>query len=238
MQLTVREVSKYLNVPESTVTRWIRQRGLPAQHVGGQYRFNRAELLEWATTNKVKVSLELFEQTDNDAEPVPTLSEALKAGGIVYGLQVDTKESALAAVVKMLPLPDGVDRELLLRLFLAREASASTAIGDGIAFPHVRNPIVLHVARPLITLCFLEKPVNFGALDGNPVHVLFTLVSPTVRCHLQLLARLTFALHDPRFRGVVMRRAPADEILREARRVATVLDVSAPTQPRNSEPRP
>ncbi len=36
MQLTVREVSKFLNVSESTVTRWIKQRGLPAEHVGGQ----------------------------------------------------------------------------------------------------------------------------------------------------------------------------------------------------------
>ena len=44
---------------------------------------------------------------------------------------------------RTVPLPEGVDREFLLHLFLAREASASTAIGDGIAIPHVRNPIAL-----------------------------------------------------------------------------------------------
>ena len=42
--------------------------------------------------------------------------------------------------MQILPLPDDVDRELLLHLFLAREASASTAIGDGIAIPHVPTP--------------------------------------------------------------------------------------------------
>ncbi len=47
-----------------------------------------------------------------------------------------------------LPLPEAIDRDLLLRLFLAREALASTAVGDGIALSHVRNPIVLHVSRP------------------------------------------------------------------------------------------
>ena len=70
---------------------------------------------------------------------------------------------------------------------MARESLGSTGIGDGIAIPHVRNPIVMHIPRPTITLCFLEHPIDFGALDGQPVHTLFTIVSPTVRAHLHLL---------------------------------------------------
>jgi PTS system nitrogen regulatory IIA component len=132
----------------------------------------------------------------------------------------------LRSLVEVLPLPEGIDRELLLRLFLAREASATTAIGDGIALPHVRNPIVLHVSRPLVTLGFLEQPVDFGALDGKPVYVLFSLVCPTMRSHLQALARLSHALHDTDFKAVVLRRGPPSEILREARRVEDTLQGS------------
>jgi PTS system nitrogen regulatory IIA component len=121
--------------------------------------------------------------------------------------------------VQVLPLPDGVDRELLLRLFLAREASASTAIGDGIAIPHVRNPIVLHVARPAVTLAFLSQQVDFGALDGKPVHVLYSIVSPTNRSHLQQLSRLSFALHYGKHRQTVARQAAREEILQEVHRV-------------------
>ena len=138
------------------------------------------------------------EQTMNRS---PSLVAALEAGGIFHGIKNSDKEHALRALVATLPLPDGVDRELLLRLFLAREASASTAIGDGIALPHVRNPIVLHVMQPMVTLCFLEHPVDFGALDGKPVHVLFSLVCPTVRSHLQILSRLSFALQDEKFKA-------------------------------------
>ena len=119
----------------------------------------------------------------------------------------------------MLPLPEGIDRELVLHLFRAREASASTAIGDGIAIPHVRNPIVLNVSLPTLTLAFLERPVDFGALDGNPVHVLFSMISPTNRSHLQLLSRLSFALHDERLRKAVARQAAHEEITAELRRV-------------------
>src|SRR6516165_10177192 len=122
MQLTVRDLTRFLNVTESTVTRWIKQRGLPAHLVAGHYRVNRAELLEWATANKINVSPELFDHLEADAEPVPTLAEALEAGGIHYQVQDTNKEAALRGLIQVLPLPDGVDRELLFRLFLAREA--------------------------------------------------------------------------------------------------------------------
>ena len=219
MQLTIRDVTHFLAVSESTVSRWIKRRGMPAQYVGGQFRFNRAELLEWATANQIKVSLQMFDQLEADSQPPPTLSEALQAGGIFYGLHDTDKPGACAALVDVLPLPEGIDRELVLRLFLAREASASTAIGDGIAIPHVRNPIVLHVSRPTVTLAFLKLPVDFGALDGKPVHVLFSMISPTNRSHLQLLSRLSFALHDEQLRKAVNRHAPQEEIMQEVRRV-------------------
>jgi PTS system nitrogen regulatory IIA component len=216
-----------LDVGESTVTRWIRQRGLPAQFVGGQYRFNRAEVLEWATANQINVSPEMFDHVETEDEPSPNLAQALEAGGIFYRFQDTSKDRVLRALVSVLPLPDGADRELLLRLFLAREAAASTAIGGGVALPHVRNPIVLRVVRPLVTLCFLDKPVDFGALDGEPVRVLFSLVCPTMRSHLQMLARLSHALHDAQFKDVIMRQGTREEILREAQRVEAALAAPA-----------
>ena len=223
MQFTVRDIGRFLNVNESTVTKWIRQRGLPAQHVGGQYRFNRAEVLEWATANQIKVSPEMFDDLEAEDEPTPNLALALEAGGIFYGLQDTSKGRVLRALIAVLPLPDGADRALLLRLLLAREAAASTAIGGGVALPHVRNPIVLQVARPLVTLCFLEKPVDFGALDGEPVRILFSLICPTMRSHLQMLARLSHALYDAQFKEVIMRQGSREEILREAERVEAAL---------------
>ena len=50
----------------------------------------------------------------------------------------------------------------------------------------------------MATLCFLEHPIEFGALDGQPVHTLFTIVSPTIKAHLHLLSRLAFALRSRR----------------------------------------
>ncbi|MBI4516613.1 MAG: PTS sugar transporter subunit IIA [Deltaproteobacteria bacterium] len=224
MQLTVRDVSGLLKVSEKTIYRWISQGILPAYRVNDQYRFNRAELLEWATSRKMNVSPDLFAEPESHATPLPGLVEALQAGGIFYRVDGGDKESVLRAVVEHMRLPEEVDREFLLRVLLAREALQSTGIGDGIAIPHVRNPIVLHVLRPMIALCFLERPVEFGALDGKPVFALFSLISPTVRAHLRLLSRLSFALNDAGFKEAILRQASRDEIVTQARRVEAALE--------------
>jgi PTS system nitrogen regulatory IIA component len=227
LKLLVKDAARLLEVSEKTIYRWISQGVLPAYRVNEQYRFNRAELLEWATSRKMNVAAEVFDEPESNAAPIPGLVEGLQAGGIFYRLGGSDKESVLRAVVEHMRLPEEVDRDFLLRVLLAREALQSTGIGDGIAIPHVRNPIVLHVSRPMITLCFLEKPIDFGALDGKPVHVLFSLVSPTVRAHLRLLSRLSFALHDPAFKKAVTQQASRDEILEAARQVEADLDRGA-----------
>lgn len=83
----------------------------------------------------------------------------------------------------------------------------------------------------MITACFLERPVDFGALDGRPVHALFTLISPTVRAHLHLLSRLSFALRDPAFKDAVVRQASREEILAAAESCEAKLDRSASPKP-------
>ena len=233
MQLVVKDVARLFNVSEKTVYRWIDQGILPAYRINDQYRFNRAELLEWATSRRMNVSPDIFAEPESSATPLPSLVEALQAGGIFYRIGGTEKESVLRAVVETLRLPEEVDREFLLRVLLARETLESTGIGDGIAIPHVRNPVVLHVARPLITLCFLEHAVEFGALDGKPVSIVFSLISPTVRAHLRLLSRLSFALQDPRFKAVLQRQSARDEIFAEAHRIEAGLKHAAtPTKRR------
>jgi PTS system nitrogen regulatory IIA component len=228
MTLTVKDVAGLLNISEKTVYRWIDERKLPGYRLSGQYRFNRAELLEWATANRINVSPRIFEEPESKSRPLPELSDAVEAGGVYYRLAGANKPAALRNVVEVLRLPDQVDREFLLQVLLAREALESTAIGDGIAIPHVRNPIVLHVPQPMVTLCFLERPVDFGALDGLPVHALFTLISPTVKAHLHLLSRLAFALRNADFKALVLRQAGRDEILEAARRISDTLRRAAP----------
>jgi len=217
MQLGVHDVARILNVSEKSIYRWIKQGQLPAYRINDQYRFNQVEILEWANEQKINVSTEIFQIPDTSDKLMPGLADAIEAGGIFYRLVGNDKQAVLRSVVDVMKLPPDMDRNFLLQVLLAREAMASTGVGDGIAFPHVRNPIVLLVNQPAICLCFPEKPVDFGAIDNKPVDTLFTLVTPSVQIHLYLLSKLASALRDAGFRDALKRQLSPDKILATVR---------------------
>jgi len=86
----------------------------------------------------------------------------------------------------------------------------------------------MHILRPMVTLCFLEQAIEFGALDGQPVHTLFTIVSPTIRAHLHLLARLGFALRQPAFVEVIAKQGSRDAVLGASQSVDQSIPPPAP----------
>lgn len=219
MQLSIKDAAGIFSVSEKTIYLWIKQKELPACQVSGEYRFNRAELLEWATERKVSVSNEILSEAAYAENRAVRLDEALRLGGISHHVGGTDKSSVLRSVVDLMPMPADLDREFLYEMLLARESLGATAIGDSIAIPHVRHPIVLHLPHPSTTLCFLEHPIDFGAVDGLPVDILFILASPTVRAHQLLLSKLAYALKDPVFKTLLTRKGTCEEILREARRV-------------------
>lgn len=233
MDLTVRDAAALFNVSESRIYGWIHEDDLPTREVNGQQYFNRTELLEWATIRRVKFSPDLFRDPSRGTAASEGLVDALQLGGIVPGVAGADKREVLREVVNRMPLPEGFERSILLQLFLARESAASTAIGDGIAIPHPRQPLVLPVGRPTLTICLLDRPVDFGASDGQPVHTLFVLVSPTIRAHLRMLARIACLLREGSFRALLKRRGSPEEILHEVKRVEEtfVNDSAQPREP-------
>jgi PTS system nitrogen regulatory IIA component len=212
MMLTVKDVAEFLSVSEKTVYRWISHKDIPAYKLGETYRFNKVELLEWATSKRIKVSYKIFDDEKADAESY-TLSKVIESGGIYYHVAGDTKEAILESIVKIMNLPDDIDREFLLEALMARESLGSTAIGDGLAIPHVRNPIIFHIDKPIISLCFLENPIDFDALDKKPVDTIFTIISPSIKIHLNILSRLSFFLRTPEFRVAIKSSSSRQDIL-------------------------
>jgi PTS system nitrogen regulatory IIA component len=212
MELTAKDAARLLSVPEATVYQWFRNGTLPSYRVKDKYRLNRVELLEWATARNIKVSPDIFRQ-NGIKPPELLLTNALQRGGVIEDLACTDKPSALKAVCDLLPLPAKVSREELHSVLVAREVLCSTGIGHGVAIPHPRGPIVLGIPEPQVTLAFLQQPIDYGALDHKPVHILFVIVSTTVRVHLLLLSHLMYALQDAEFRTLLDVRAKQAELL-------------------------
>lgn len=214
MKITTGEVAKFLNMSENRIYHLIQHQEIPFQKINEDYLFNRVELLEWATSRGIAVSPDLFSDQDMQEEELPRLSDSIRQGGILYSVPGNNKTEVLQSIVNRLPLNEHINKPFLFQTLIARESLGSTGIGDGIAIPHVRNPLVLQVEKPIIGLCFLENPIDFKAIDGKPVHTIFTIISPTVRIHLHLLSRISYMLKQKEFLEVLNKRGTSEEILR------------------------
>jgi PTS system nitrogen regulatory IIA component len=212
MHLKVSVAARLLDVDADTVLRWIKEKGLPAYRLRDQYYVNSVELQEWALANHLRMAPPPEE--DSRGGPAADLIGALERGGVHDDVIGATRDEVLASVVRLPGIPDRVDRDTLLQLLLAREMLGSTGVGGGIAIPHPRTPLVLDVEMPSVAVaCYLPKPIDFKAVDGKPVWMLFLMLSPTIQDHLRLLAQLSWALHDAALRRLLEQRAPLDALL-------------------------
>lgn len=217
MELTINDIVKIFAVSEETVNNWIEKKDMPCIKANEQYRFNYIELLDWALEEKIQLTPEVLTLGEQENHEAGILYQAIKNGHIHYDIPGDNREEVLRSVVDVLPLPPKLNKKALWQMLIAREKLLSTGTGNGIAIPHVRNPVVLHVDQPSVTLCFLKKPVDFKAIDGKPVFILFTLLSPSVKKHLAILSRLAFCLQNTKLREYLHDKASAEQILAEVR---------------------
>ncbi|MCA9122444.1 MAG: PTS sugar transporter subunit IIA [Planctomycetaceae bacterium] len=206
MQLTLPQVARLFSVSENTIARWVRYENLPAVEVNSQYRFPRADLLEWAALQHRPFSPEIFREINGDHVSEVSLAEALSRGGVAVRVDGADRYEVFRAAINDLPVLAGMDRETLLDLLMSREKAGGTAIGDGIAIPHPRYPVVLADNVSIVRVCYLANPLDFQAVDGKPVDTLFLMICPTVHEHLQLLARLASVLNSPDFRPLLATR--------------------------------
>ena len=199
MKLPMKTVARGLNLPVSTIERWIRQGRIPIQHSGSDVIFSHSALEKWAATHNLPFSLNGNQADDLPPEALDSLSLAMQRGKVCHRIAGKDAAAGLRSAVDCIDFLSEEGREELFEKLIEREQLASTGIGKGIAIPHPRDPLSSPPEKPVITTCFLEQPVAFNAIDDQPVSVFFLLISPTVRHHLHLLSRLSYCIRDSSF---------------------------------------
>ncbi|MBF0408217.1 MAG: PTS sugar transporter subunit IIA [Candidatus Riflebacteria bacterium] len=214
MELTIGEVAKLLNASEKQVNQWAQSGVIPSYGLQGELLFNRDEVIEWAAVKHVSTCIEKLDNNSASNKPQPIFLKALKRGKVLYNVPGNSREEVLRELSQLLPFPDDCDRELVYRMFLARENCDSTGIGDGIALPHVKNPLVLHVTEPQVSIAFLKNKIDFYAYDRKPVYCLFSIVSTSVKEHIQLLSHISNVLGKREFIGLLQNRETEGKIIK------------------------
>ena len=144
------------------------------------------------------------------------LSDLLRLEQVQLKLEGADKPGVLRELVKLVPeiRSEPAQQELFITALLEREKMHTTAVGDGVAFPHARNPLAGALKRPLLIFGRHAKGVAFGALDNKPVQLLFLLASPNLTDHLTMLARLSRVMRDMQLRAGLMNTARHEDVIK------------------------
>jgi len=142
-----------------------------------------------------------------------SLIKLIENGGVFSDIQGTTPLEILTNLVKVIKIPDGINRDELLKAVLERETLMPTAVGKGIALPHPRNPIITNPDDQFIIIGFLKYRIDWKALDGKPVHSIFLIVSSSAKLHLHTLSRINFFCQEESFRSLLESRASKEKII-------------------------
>ena len=124
------------------------------------------------------------------------LTDLVAPNAIIPALKVTGKKQVLAELAVKAAELSGQNERAILEILQQREKLGSTGVGNGIAIPHGKLPKLTKLFGPFARL---ERPVDFEALDGQPVDLVFLLLAPegAGADHLKALARVARLLRDP-----------------------------------------
>jgi nitrogen PTS system EIIA component len=123
------------------------------------------------------------------------ITDILTPAGVVANLRAANKRQALQELAKRAAQLAGKHERAIFEVLLERERLGTTGIGHGTAIPHGRMP---DLPQLYAVFARLEKPIDFEAIDGEPVDLIFLLLTPASSGadHLKALARISRLLRD------------------------------------------
>jgi len=166
--LTIEEVAKYLRVSERTVYDWAQKGEIPAGKIGTVWRFKKTEVENWVNA---RLSSDLQKQNEANVQ----VKNILSPDRIVF-INHTSKRDALTQLADVLgTAPQVKNAQELTQEIMNREDLMSTAIGRGIAIPHVRLSSVTDLVMA-VGVC--KKPVeDYQSIDDVPVQLLFMIAA-------------------------------------------------------------
>ena len=210
MDLEIKDVAELLSVSEGTIQRWLAEGKIPAYLMNQQYRFSRIEIENWMMSGQLHSSQEEKGNQKGGMQHF-SLYRAIHKGEVFTHVTGDKKEEIIRKTMDLVAPKLGIDADVFSELLLDREELMPTALSNGIAVPHTRD-FLLPSAFDVIVVVFPEVPIEYGALDGKPVHTLFFLLSTNDKKHLHLLAKLAH-LSSQEAALDLLRTKPTKEVL-------------------------
>lgn len=139
--------------------------------------------------------------------------DVLQKESIELNLSFQNKDELLSYIIQLAERSGKIaDIESASKAVFDRERIMSTGVGKGIALPHAKTN---SVADSVGALIILNSPIDFEALDGKPVNIIFLLMGreSNVGNHLRLLSKVSRLLNNDAFRSKLLKSETSDEVI-------------------------
>lgn len=203
--LTIEEVAKYLRVSDRTVYDWAQKGEIPAGKIGTVWRFKKSELERWV--NERLSSPVSAKKSETEVQ----IKNFLSPDRVVF-IENSSKRDAIVELANVLSeAPQVKNKEELVSEILKREDLMSTAVGRGIAIPHVRLSSVTDLVMA-VGIC--KKNIeDYQAVDNEPVNLLIMIAAAYNQhtYYLKTISYLTAKLRSQDLRDSLKKAATPRE---------------------------
>jgi len=140
------------------------------------------------------------------------VAKLIHRGGIYIDVEGSSPKEIYDNIAKRIDLPEGLTAEQVAGALNARESILSTAVGNGIALPHARTPLMKEEEDQRIVVVYLKDPIEMKAPDERPVSTMFILLTHNSQVHLKVLSTLAGLFRSLRFRRALEEHAGEAEL--------------------------
>lgn len=210
MYLNLIQIAESFGVTEKVVEGWIRDEGLPHTPDRGVLLFDRAQVVQWATTRGLAARAGFLAAEQPALTAVLRIGPLLRAGGIWRDVAAADLPKVFARVAAVLPGASPPVRDMLAQRFRATGGVTMAPVGGGYALPHPSTRVTLGRDSGTVALILLRDSLTLQQMrvDDEPVTRLLFFIAPSPRAHLDLVGRLSRLLMRGTLREVLAKGGP------------------------------
>ncbi len=225
--MTLKEAAKFLNMSPKAVSLLV-EKGYAKEDKDGRLLVKTSEIRDWLHRGIKDFNLNQLNTLEKDyGEHIIAIHPLLDPKCIKKKIVGRSKMAVIDELIDLLIEHGGVDRTYRKKIrndIIERERMCSTALADGVAIPHPREPLAGIIKKPRLVMGLSWRGIDFESFDGKLTHVVVLLCTPKLDLHLQLLARLSRLLRNLEMRvalcnakdekGVIEAFASFEEVLK------------------------
>jgi mannitol/fructose-specific phosphotransferase system IIA component (Ntr-type) len=214
--MTLEKAAEFLNMSTDAVN-LLMEKGFAKKDKAGNILVKRVDIMQWFNRGIKDLNVAQLNKLEKDfSNRSIMIHPLLSPECIITNILGRRKIAIITELVDQLVEKGGVEkkhRDKILSAIIERERMCSTALADGVAIPHPREPLAGIIRKPRIVMGLSWTGVDFESFDGKLTHIVALLCVPKLENHLQILAKMSRLLRNPKLRVSLCRSKSPQEVI-------------------------